>query len=47
MGIPVLASRSCGLPAHPLLTEVEAGDVDGLKCALERLTRTEPACAVA
>lgn len=47
MGIPVVASRACGLPPHPLLTEVEAGDVDGLKCALERLNRTEPECAVA
>lgn len=47
MGIPVVASSACGLPSHPLLTEVEPGDVDGLKCALERFTRHEPACAVA
>ena len=45
MGIPVIASRACGLPSHPLLTEIDAGDVEGLKSALERLTRTEPACA--
>jgi len=47
MGIPVIASRACGLPVHPLLSEIDAGDVTGLKNALERLTRTEPACAVA
>lgn len=47
MGIPVIVSRACGLPPHPLLTEIDAGDVEGLKNALERLTRTEPACAVA
>lgn len=47
MGIPVIASRACGLPPHSLLTEIEAGDVSGLRCALERLTRHESACAVA
>lgn len=47
MGIPVIASRACGLPPHPLLTQIDAGDITGLKSALERLTRTQPACAVA
>lgn len=47
MGIPVVATRACGLPSHPLLTEIEAGDVAGLKFALERLSRTQSECAVA
>ena len=34
MGIPVIASRACGLPAHPLLTEIDAGDVASLKTAM-------------
>jgi hypothetical protein len=34
MGIPVIASKACGLSAHPLLKEIEAGDVEGLKKAL-------------
>lgn len=43
MGIPVIASRSCGLPAHPLLTEVDAGDVGSLVAAMEELTVPSPA----
>ena len=46
-GIPVIASRACGLRPHPLLTEIDAGDVSGLRGAIENLARTEPACAVA
>lgn len=29
MGLPVIASKACGLSQHPLLTEIEAGDVEG------------------
>ncbi len=34
MGIPVIASRACGLAAHPLLTEVPDGDVMALEEAM-------------
>ena len=34
MGIPVIATHACGLPAHPLLTEIEAGDIASLKKAM-------------
>lgn len=34
MGLPVIASRACGLAPHPLLTEVDAGDVESLKAAM-------------
>ena len=33
-GLPVVATRACGLPASPRLHEVEAGDVPGLIAAL-------------
>ncbi len=33
-GIPVIASTACGLLQHPMLTEIEAGDVESLKCAM-------------
>jgi hypothetical protein len=33
-GIPVIASRGCGITAHPLLTEVWEGDVAGLVDAM-------------
>ena len=36
MGIPVIASRGCGLAAHPLLTEIEEGDVGSLTEAMQR-----------
>lgn len=36
-GIPVIASRACGLPGHPLLFEIEAGDADALRAAMDRL----------
>lgn len=39
MGIPVIASKACGLPAHPLLKEIDAGDVQGLREALEETDR--------
>ena len=35
-GLPVVATRACGLPSSPGLHEIEAGDVDGLVAALER-----------
>lgn len=33
-GIPVIATSSCGIPQHPLLTIVPEGDVDALRIAL-------------
>lgn len=36
-GVPVIASRACGLPHHPLLTEIDAGDADALKQAMRSL----------
>lgn len=47
LGIPVIASRACGLPAHPLLTEIEAGDVESLKAAMMECVSTNRSCAVA
>jgi len=46
-GIPVIASKACGLPHHPLLVEVEAGDVMALKNAMRKLSARsmEPAVA--
>ncbi len=35
-GLPVVATRACGLQATPLLREVEAGDVAGLVAALRQ-----------
>ena len=40
-GIPVIASRACGLGAHPLLTEIEAGDGVGLREAMASVCRSE------
>ncbi len=37
LGIPVIASRACGLAAHPLLIETDAGDVAALKSAMAKL----------
>lgn len=34
MGLPVVASKACGLAAHPLLKEIDAGDVKGLREAM-------------
>lgn len=47
LGIPVIASRACGLPTHPLLTEIDAGDVDALKRALEKCMPANSSLAVA
>jgi hypothetical protein len=33
-GLPVVATRACGLHASPRLLEVDAGDVAGLIAAL-------------
>lgn len=33
-GIPVIASRACGLATHPLLIEIDAGDTDALATAM-------------
>lgn len=37
-GIPVIATRACGLAAHPLLTEIDAGDTAALAAAMLALT---------
>ncbi len=37
-GLPVVATRACGLPSSPGLHEVDAGDVTGLIAALQRAT---------
>ncbi len=34
MGLPVIASKACGLAPHPLLKEIDAEDVEGLKRVL-------------
>jgi glycosyltransferase involved in cell wall biosynthesis len=47
MGIPVIASRACGLPAHPLLTEVEAGDAASLESAMRECAPANYSCNVA
>lgn len=36
LGVPVIASRACGLPVHPLLTEINAGDVVSLESAMRK-----------
>lgn len=36
-GIPVIATSACGLPEHPMLSQVEAGDSDALHAKLEEL----------
>ena len=40
-GLPVVATRACGLPPSPLLQEVAAGDVDALVRALKHALATE------
>ncbi len=47
MGIPVIASRACGLAAHPLLAEIDAGDAASLKTAMLECVLTNHSCAVA
>lgn len=46
-GVPVIATRNCGLPTHPLLVEVEAGDAAALHEAMEGCIGSLQACAVA
>lgn len=41
MGVPVIASSACGLPAHPLFTEIEAGDCEALENAMLGLTKKD------
>lgn len=41
-GMPVLATRACGLPARPGLTEVEPGDAPALQRAIEQALRQSP-----
>jgi hypothetical protein len=36
-GIPVIATSACGLPVHPLLKEIEAGDVAALNQAMKSI----------
>ncbi len=43
MGIPVIASRACGLPRHDLLTETDAGDAAALAAAMRRRLAAVPA----
>ncbi len=38
LGIPVIASRACGLSKHPLLREIDAGDIPALKAAMAEFT---------
>ena len=40
-GLPVVASRACGLPASPNLHEIDAGDVVGLVHALKQAMAAE------
>ncbi len=47
MGIPVIASRGCGLAAHPLLTEVDDGDVQALTRAMNDCIAAGKSLAVA
>lgn len=47
MGIPVIATRSCGLAAHPLLAEVTEGDVGSLSAAMRKRVSAGRASAVA
>lgn len=37
LGIPVITSRACGLAPHPLLVEIDAGDVEALQSAMKAL----------
>lgn len=39
MGIPVIATKACGLSVHPLLNEIDAGDVERLKKALGEIDK--------
>ncbi len=41
MGVPVIASRACGLPAHPLLTEIDAGDAASLTSLMIKCISTK------
>ena len=41
-GIPVIASRACGLPSHPLLSEIEAGDGRALGDAMREIISAGP-----
>ncbi len=36
-GIPVIANRACGLPPHPLLTQIDAGDLPALRNAIRKM----------
>ncbi|RYD18917.1 MAG: vanw family protein [Verrucomicrobiaceae bacterium] len=45
-GVPVIASRECGLPPHVLLREIDAGDVEALREAMVACVAGR-ACAVA
>ncbi|MEO5917394.1 MAG: VanW family protein [Luteolibacter sp.] len=46
LGIPVIASRSCGLAAHPLLTEVDEGSVTALLAAMNECVASGKSPAV-
>ena len=46
-GVPVIATRDCGLPPHPGLVEIDAGDVPALRTAMERCLHSSRQCAVA
>ncbi len=46
-GIPVIASHACGLPRHPLLTRIDAGNPDALAQAMRALLPATNSCAVA
>jgi hypothetical protein len=39
-GVPVIASRACGVEGLPGVRTVAAGDVDGLRAALDELAST-------
>ena len=45
-GIPVIATPECGIPEHPLLTLVPAGDADGLREKLQILAHELPESGV-
>lgn len=40
-GIPVIASRECGLPPHPFQITIRAGDGPGLQQAMEQLRQAK------
>jgi len=46
-GIPVIASHACGLPRHPLLTRIDAGNAEALAEAMRALLPAASSCAVA